>query len=168
MSAALQQGRVLNLAAEPTGNKSKDAIDLEGFNKAVSAYSVSHKEYVNALLAGNSDPATLAALEQTANAKYAKVISSGSAVNKNTSRLISQDDDASYGARLRELRKELDNVVHTLTEEQKLLQSFTTTNDTGRAASQDFKAQAIAEQNRYVLWMIASVIVVMLIAAYLS
>ena len=53
-------------------------------------------------------------------------------------------------------------------QEQKKLQSFATINDTGDAAVQDFKAQAIAEQNRYVLWMIASIIVVMLIAAYLS
>ena len=98
MSAALQQGRTLTIAAEPAGNKSSDALDLEAFNKAVSAYSVSHKEYVNALLAGNSDPATLAALEKTANAKYADVIAAGSAVSMNTSRLIGKDDDANYGA----------------------------------------------------------------------
>ena len=65
-------------------------------------------------------------------------------------------------------RDELESVIKTLTEEQNKLQSFTATNNTGEAASQDFKTQAIAEQNRYVLWMIASVIVVMLIAAYLA
>ena len=167
MSAALQQGRTLTIATEPSGNKSKDALDLEAFNKAVSTYSVAHKAYVDALLAGNSDPRSLAALEQTANAKYASVISAGTAVSKNTSKLISQDDDANYGAKLRELKKELDSVVSTLTEEQKNLQSFSSINNTGEAASKDFKAQAVAEQNRYVLWMIASVIVVMLIAAYL-
>ena len=166
MSAALQQGRTLNFAVEP--KKNNDNIDLESFNKSVSAYSVSHKEYVSALLEGNTDQATLTSLEQTANANYAKVISDGSAVSKNTSRLISDDDDASYGARLRDLRKELDSVVYTLSEEQRKLNSYTTSNNTGEVATQDFKTQAIAEQNRYVLWMIASVIVIMLIAAYLS
>ena len=156
------------MATEPSRGKTKDAIDLEDFNKAVTAYSVSHKEYVNALLSGNVDKSTLVALEKTANANYAKVISTGTAVSNNTSRLIKQDDDASYGAQLRKKRDELDSVVKLLTQEQKKLQSFATINDTGDAAVHDFKAQAIAEQNRYVLWMIASIIVVMLIAAYLS
>ena len=168
MSAALEQGHALNQATNPSMSEPKDATYLEVFNKAVSAYSVSHKEYVNALLAGNVDPATLAALEQTANANYAKVISTGSVVSNNTSKLISQDNDANYGVQLRENRDKLNSVVKMLTAEQTKLQSFMGINGTGETATQDFKTQAITEQNRYILWMIASVIVVMLIAAYLS
>ena len=172
MSVALQQGRTFQTtdAAKTASRRATGEDELSDFNKAVSEYAKAHKAYVEGLLDEKTDPTKLSSLETAANAKYTSVITTGTAVTSRTSAVIAQDDDAHYGARIRELQQELAGVLDTLAKEQKRLSKMGVggTTSTLEATTDNFKLQITAEKTRYALWMVASVIVILLIVAYLA
>ena len=172
MSVALQQGRTFQTtdAAKTAKARATGEEELANFNKAVSEYATAHKAYVEGLLDEKTDPVKLKSLEKTATAKYTSVITAGTAVTNRTSAIIAQDDDAHYGARIRELQQELSGVLGTLAEEQKSLSKMGVGGNTSTlgATTDNFKLQVTAEKTRYALWMVASVIIILLIVSYLA
>jgi Tfp pilus assembly protein PilX len=170
MSVALQQGRTFQTtdAAKTASKRATGEEELSDFNKAVSEYATAHKAYVEGLLDEKTDPVKLSSLEKTANAKYTIVIATGTAVTSRTSTVIAEDDDAHYGAQIRELQQELSGVLNTLAKEQKGLSKMGVGGSTLDATTDNFKLQVTAEKTRYALWMVASVIVILLIVAYLA
>ena len=115
MSVSLVQGDLFQRtvyanaapAAGQSGGKDKKHAHTDqliaDFNKAVTAYSTSHQQYISALLGGTATKAKLDELEQTATLKYQDVIATGTKVTSRTKDLVKQDSDAKYGAQIREM-----------------------------------------------------------------
>jgi hypothetical protein len=170
MSASLAQGKIFERSAGPqipAVKKAMDDSDIAVFNRTVAAYAVAHKQYVTALMDSTTSVQRLTQLETAAGMHYADVISSGTKVTQSTREAISADDDAAYGSRLRETQAELDAVLRTLAKEQKQLPTSTTGNSALSETIVEAKLRASAEQTRYVLWAIATVLVLLLIVSYL-
>lgn len=173
MSVSLVQGDIFHKAitsgfGTPAQRKTQnDGTDdlISDFNNAVTAYSTAHQQYVSALLSGTATKQKLEELEQTATLKYQNVISAGSKVTSRTKDLVSQENNANYGAQIREVEHQLSSVLATLADEQtKIAANGGSTLD---AAIKNAKLRATAEQTRTALWMIAMILVLILITSYL-
>lgn len=169
MSVSLVQGDVFrraNGSMNATQQPKSDDLVAE-FNKAVTAYSTAHQQYVTALLEGKASKSQLQALEKTANMKYEDVITTGTKVTQQTKLVIKNDNNAEYGKQLRDLEHDLTGVLSTLAAEQAKLGSQTSGESTLDGAIMEAKLRASAEQTRTTLWMIACVLLLVLIMSYL-